>query len=78
MSNQGSLADSAVSALAEIKKIMDDVDINDPMRHTIYSLQLHAERALSDGIQQAQWICNTAIQLKRDIEKSEVAVKTQT
>lgn len=68
MGNQRSLADNTVHTLGEIQRMLDDVDNEDPMRHTLREMKRHAEKAVSDGITLAQDICNTARQLKRDIK----------
>lgn len=65
MSNP-SLADNMVHTLGEIQRILDDVDNENPARHTLRTLKCLAEKSITDGIELAQQITDTANQLKRD------------
>lgn len=69
MAEKRSLADQAIFTLGEITRIADDMDDNDPMRHTVRKLKRTAEQAVSDGLQLAQEIVDATRQMRVDAKK---------
>lgn len=66
-----SLADDAVAALAEVKRIGEDMDNEHPMRHAAWSMKRTAETILSDAMRQATDLAHQARQLVKDFDKAQ-------
>ncbi|GEM_PF-791076 len=56
MSNQLSLADKAVKALAATEAIDADVDVETPERHIIWALKRQAQGQLADAFDRASML----------------------
>lgn len=70
MSNTQSLADCAVSALAEVRAIGETLDNEHPMRHTVRNMKRMAEQIMSDAMRQATELSYNAERLVKDYDEA--------
>ena len=68
--NQPSLADNAVSVLAEVKAIGADIPLLHPMRYCVNELRRNAEQILTDAMRQASQIAYAAGRIVRDYDEN--------
>lgn len=65
-----SLADCAVSALAEVRAMGDNMENDHPMRHAVRSMKRIAEQILSDAMRQAVDLAYQSKQLVKDHDEA--------
>lgn len=70
MSAPQSLADCAVSALAEVRAIGETLDNEHPMRHTVRNMKRMAEQIMSDAMRQATELSYNAERLVKDYDEA--------
>jgi hypothetical protein len=65
-----SLADRAVSALSDVKSIGENMPHDHPMRFVVRSFRRHAEKTITDAMEQASSLADHAKQLIIDYDKA--------
>jgi hypothetical protein len=70
MSREPSLADTAVTTLANIQSLDLLIDGKHPLRHSIHSMKMLAEKMLSDAMYNATELTWKAKTIVRDFDRS--------
>ena len=58
--------------MSEMRDVLDGMDDNDPMRHTVRKMKRTAEQAVIDGLRLAQEIADATRQMRIDAKVSNV------
>jgi hypothetical protein len=69
MRENPSIADQMVFTLSEINRMTDEMDDNDPMRHTVRKMKRTAEQSVMDGLRLAQEIVDATRQMRLDAKQ---------
>lgn len=70
MSTPQSLADCAVSALAEVRAMGENLDNEHPMRHAVRNMKRMAEQIMTDSMRQATELAYNAERLVKDYDEA--------
>lgn len=70
MGTHTSLADDAVAALSEVRRIGENMDNEHPLRHSIRDMKRTAENIIAEAMQNATNLAHQAQRLVKDYDES--------